>query len=81
MPTLTFDPYMYVVATALYVGLGALVAAIYPYRRLPHAWKAFSIGVALPTVISALASISRAQILIVKGTSLQGSFHDLIAWF
>jgi hypothetical protein len=81
MPTLTFDPYMYITATILYVALAALVAGIYPYRRKPHGWKAFSLGVAMPTVISALASISRAQILLPKGGSVAGTFHDLIAWF
>lgn len=80
MPSLTFDPYLYAAATILYIGLGGLVAAIYPYRRPPHAWKAFSLGVALPTVISALASISRAQVLVAKGY-VPGSFRDLLAWF
>jgi len=33
MPSLTFDPYMYLAATILYVSLAAVVAGIYPYRR------------------------------------------------
>ena len=81
MPGFTFDPYMYVTATVLYVALAALVAGIYPYRREPHGWKAFSLGVALPVVISALASINRAQIVLPRGASVPGSFHDLFAWF
>ena len=80
MPALTFDPYLYVAATVLYVALAAVVAAIYPYRREPHAWKAFGLGVALPVVISALATVSRSQILVAKG-SVPGSLHDLLAWF
>src|SRR5262249_46750365 len=81
MPYLTFDPYMYVAATILYIGLGALVAAIYPYRHGARAWKAFSLGVALPVVISALASVNRAQVLLPKGSGVPGSFHDFLAWF
>jgi len=81
MPSLTFDPYVYIAATALYVGLGALVAAIYPYRHGARAWKAFSLGVALPTVISALASVNRSQVLLPKGSGASGSFHDFLAWF
>jgi hypothetical protein len=81
MPSLTFNPYMYLAATILYMGLAALVAGIYPYRREPYAWKAFSLGVALPVVISALASINRAQIVLPRGVTVPGSFHDLLAWF
>jgi hypothetical protein len=81
MPTLTFDPYMYISATILYVTLAAVVAAIYPFKQGNRAWKAFRLGVALPTIISTLATINRARTLIPKGISVPGSFHDLLAWF
>ena len=81
MPSLTFDPPMYMIATVLYVGLAAVVAGIYPYRNAPHSWKAFTLGVALPVVISAVASISRAHIVVPRGITISGSFHDLISLF
>src|SRR5271167_3800778 len=62
MPSLSFDLSMYAAATLLYMGLAAVVGAIYPYRRKPYPWKAFTLGVALPIVVSAAASINRAQI-------------------
>jgi hypothetical protein len=81
MPSLTFDPYMYTIATVLYLGLAAIVSAIYPYKRKPYSWKAFGLGVALPVVISALASIDRATIIFPRGVSYPGSLHDLLALF
>jgi hypothetical protein len=81
MPYLSFDPYMYLAATVLYLTLAAIVAAIYPYPNGARPWKAFCVGVALPSLMSALASINRARDLLPKGTGVPGSFHDLLAWF
>src|SRR4051794_30725873 len=47
------------VVILLYGLLGALIAAIYPYRRIPSAWAALLLGCSFPTIIGAGASIAR----------------------
>ena len=82
MPAFTFSLWQYSVATALYVSLGSFVATIFPYRQKPSNWKAFCVGVALPTVISGIASLFRGQIIEPRGAEpIVGDLLDLISLF
>lgn len=81
MPDLQFSPMQYVLATVLYMVLAGVVAAIYPYRGRPSPWKAFGIGVALPLIVSALASTQRPGIISPRGFSVPGELIDLISLF
>ena len=79
MPSLTFNPWMYVGASALYVLLAATVAMIYPFGRDRRSWKAFALGVSLPIVISGLASFQHGLVVAPRGHTIAGTFLDLIA--
>lgn len=81
MPSLTFDLWMYVVATILYIGLAAVVAMIYPFRKTDPTWKAFILGVTLPIVLSGLASVQHGVIIAPRGSSIEGSLLDMISLF
>ncbi|WP_237478670.1 hypothetical protein [Lichenibacterium dinghuense] len=48
------------VVVLLYGLLGALVAAIYPYRGTPTMWLALLLGCSFPTVLGAAASLMKA---------------------
>ena len=79
MPSLTFDVWMYAGATALYLGLAAVVASIYPYGRNPSPWKAFALGVGLPVLISSLASLQHGTVISPRGEIIPGTFWDLLS--
>jgi len=78
MPGLTFEIWQYCAAALFYMGLSAFVALIYPYKN-PTYWKAFSIGVLLPTVISGIASIGRPVTISPRGGFIPGTLLDLIS--
>lgn len=79
MPDLTFSVAQYVGATVLYLGLAAALALVFPYRGRPSPYKAFAVGVALPLIVAALASVSRPTPVVPRGVVLPGEFLDLIA--
>jgi hypothetical protein len=49
----------YIALTAIYLGSAAIVAAIFPYRGHPGAWRAMLVGVALPTLIGTGAGVGK----------------------
>jgi hypothetical protein len=79
-PDLSFDTVQYAVATAIYVALAAFVAAIFPYGDKRSSWKAFAIGVGLPVVLSALATLGTGARISPRGFgALPGTLLDLMA--
>jgi hypothetical protein len=81
MPSLTFDPWMYAGASALYVLLAATVAMIYPFGANQRPWKAFALGVGLPIAISGLASFQHGVVVAPRGHTIPGTLWDLISLF
>ncbi|MBS0353066.1 MAG: hypothetical protein JSR83_04075 [Proteobacteria bacterium] len=81
MPGLHFEWQQYLLATTLYVILGGIVAMIFPHRGGATPWKAFSVGVALPVVLSALASTQRPEIISPRGSTIPAAFIDVISMF
>lgn len=81
MPSLTFDPWMYIFASALYIVLAATVAMIYPFGRGVSSWKAFAVGVTLPLVISGLASLQRGVVIAPRGDTIEGTLWDILSLF
>ena len=79
MPSLTFDPWMYLAATLLYVGLALVVGMIYPFKRKDAVWKAFALGVTLPIIVSGLASLQRGVVIAPRGKTIAGTLWDLIS--
>jgi hypothetical protein len=81
MPSLTFEPSQYAIATALYIFLAAIVATIYPYRNRASTWKAFVVGVGLPTIMSGAMSLQGLIALSPRGQSIPGTVWDLVTLF
>lgn len=81
MPSLTFDPWMYLFASALYIVLATTVAMIYPFGRNGRSWKAFALGVTLPLVISGLASLQRGVVIAPRGETIEGTLWDILSLF
>jgi hypothetical protein len=81
MPSLTFDPWMYVFASALYMVLAATVAMIYPFGRGVSPWRAFAVGVTLPLLVSGLASLQRGVVIAPRGDTIEGTLWDLLSLF
>jgi hypothetical protein len=81
MEGVTFQVWQYAVVSILYLGLAAVVAAIFPYPGKPTPWKAFVVGTALPVIISTAASFAQGTTVVPRGQSIEGTLLDLIAFF
>ncbi len=88
MPHLEFSEWQYALITALYMGSSAVVAAIFPYRGTPTPWKAVTVGIGLPTIISAATgAVNRALNPVINGGTrgvdepVSGTFIDLLSLF
>jgi len=82
MPAFEFLSWQYIVATILYVGLGAVVATIVPLEGRGSEWKAFGVGFSLPLVLASVASAVRAGVVTPRGEdALSGSLLDLMSLF
>lgn len=82
MPSLEFSWSQYLFATALYVVLAAIVAAIFPYPGRKSSWKGFCTGFGLPVVLSGILALQRDPILVPKGgATLAGTLLDLMSLF
>ena len=83
MEPLSFDPIQYIIVSVLYTALAATIAIIYPYSRPPRPWSPFTVGVALPTIVSGIAIVFRDKIIVPRAGQgdLPSTLLDLIAWF
>lgn len=81
MPSVHFADWQYLAVTVIYLGLAALVAAIFPYLGGKTRWKAFSVGVGLPLIVSGLATFASGHpIEPMGGANIEGDLIDLIAF-
>jgi hypothetical protein len=82
MSAFEFVTWQYVVATAVYVALGAFVAAIFPLKGRDTAWKAFGIGFCLPIVLGAVLATQRGTVIAPRGViTIPGTLLDLMSLF
>ncbi len=81
MPALTFESWQYAVALGLYASLAALVATIYPYGRRPTPWKAFVVGLLLPSILAAAMSVRANPPIPTRGEPIAGDLWSLLSLF
>ena len=82
MENLTFHFWQYVFVSLFYFSLAGLVAGIFPYGNRPTLWKAFSLGIALPLIISTAATFFTGHEIVPRGGGdIQGRIIDLLALF
>jgi hypothetical protein len=58
-PALEFNVVQYALVLIVYCAAAGLVATIYPYRQPQTAWKAFVVGLLLPSIIGGLIAASQ----------------------
>ena len=85
-PLISFEPWQYLTVTAFYLLVAGVAATIFPYGKHVTPWKAFAVGVALPVIVSGLASIPSGITPVTTpptrgGVPVPGTLYDLFALF
>ncbi len=87
MPHLRFEDWQYMALTLLYMGSAAVVAAIFPYPGDRTPWKAVTVGIGMPAVISSASTVVNSYINPAVGISrgdgepLRGTFLEMLSLF
>lgn len=79
VPPVDLPNWQYFVATLMYIGIAAVLGAIFPYRPQPSAWKGFGVGVGTPVILGMLASAIKPVSLAPRGIELSATFWDLMS--